>query len=112
VARLHSLLLEQGFTVQPVDSTALRADHVVHTARERAGFRVLAVPLSPPVGPASALPRRDTTQLVLVVQQAPFRVSYRHRRGQQRRLGMQAFRLLEAAAKAYPGARLQYRLGQ
>ena len=104
---IQHLLALHGFTIQPVDSgRVLLAQHKLPHQRPVTSFQVLvsAIPDS-----AALAPRPVTTKLLIFGFGS--RV-YMTNRGRSTGPSKEAFRQVEAVAKAYPGARLEYQINQ
>jgi hypothetical protein len=104
---LQQLLVLHGFTTQPVDSgRALLAQHALPHQHPVASFQVLAgtMPAAAalPAGPA-------TTKLFLFGFESRI---YMQNSGRSAGPRKEAFRQVEAVARAYPGARLEYQRNQ
>jgi hypothetical protein len=104
---IQHLLALHGFTIKPVDSgRALLAQHELPQQRPITSFQVLV----------SAMP--DSAALVLGPAMTKLLLFgfgsrvYMANRGRSTGPSKEAFRQVEAVAKAYPGARLEYQINQ
>jgi hypothetical protein len=104
---IQHLLVLQGFTSQPVDSgRALLAQHALPYQHHVTFFQVLVGTLP---GAASLVAGPATTKLLLFGFESRI---YMQNRGRSTGPRKAAFRQVEAVAKAYPGARLEYERNQ
>jgi hypothetical protein len=104
---IQHLLVLHGFTIQPVDSgRALLAQHELPNQRPVTSFQILVGTM-----PASAalVPGLATTKLLLFGFESRI---YMANRGRSTGPHKEAFRQVEAVAKAYPAARLEYQINQ
>lgn len=104
---MQHLLALHGFTIQPVASgQALLAQHELPYQHPIVSFQVLVgtMPDSAALSPGPA-----TTKLLLFGFESRI---YMENRGRSTGPRKEAFRQVEAVAKAYPGARLEYQISQ
>jgi hypothetical protein len=104
---LQQLLVLHGFTTQPVDSgRALLAQHALPHQRPVTCFQVLVGTMP---ATAALLPGPARTKLLLFSFESRI---YMQNSGQSAGPRKEAFRQVEAVARAYPGGRLEYQRSQ